>query len=56
MVWGDKFIITPSEFWLEKVPIHSAVVIHGIVVDQAFSSNHRLLFEFSILSRRNIFE
>ena len=20
MVWGDKFIITPSEFWPEKVP------------------------------------
>ena len=21
-VWGDSFIITPSEFWPEKVPIY----------------------------------
>ena len=26
MVWGDLFIITPFEFWPEKVPFYSAVV------------------------------
>ena len=27
MVWGDKFIITPSEFWPEKASIYPALVI-----------------------------
>ena len=27
MVWGDRFIITPSEIQGEKVPFYSAVVI-----------------------------
>ena len=32
MVWGDRFIISPSEIYAEKVPLSSAVVIMIIFV------------------------